>query len=160
MRARFFGRHLSFALACASLVGCMRPQLGSREQPVEVTHLQASFRSAEEGRLALTLEVENRDSRAGMVTLVTWELWIQGRFFATGQHATRQVLPLGGKAAVVLEVPLSFRGVPVEEGEMPLTVGLRGGVHVRFGGDEQRLPYEAVRRIVFCGAPSLGRSLE
>lgn len=151
-------RHLAFACACMALLGCPRQKVLSREQPVEVTHLQVDFHSAEEGRLELTLDVENRSSRAGVVTLLTWELWIQGRFFATGQKATRQVLPLGGKASVELKLPLAFRGLKVEDREAPLTVGVRGTLHVRFGGDEQRLPYETVRRIASRQAPSLDRA--
>lgn len=121
--------------------------------PVEVKEVSLSFAPPDQGELGLLLEVENRQPRAGTITLLGWELWLNGRYFAAGELVTSQLLPLGGRAQLSLALPFTLKDVSLTAGPKPLELGVRGGVRVSFAGALQRLPFESRRSVISQGAP-------
>ncbi|MHB8874041.1 MAG: hypothetical protein ACYC8T_10180 [Myxococcaceae bacterium] len=139
-----------------ALAGCrtVAPQVAPRG-PVEVTAIAASFTGADRGELGLTLEVENREAIAVVVSRVTWELWLGGRWFAAGTQGVGTELSAGERRVIELTMPLAFRRLEVRAEPANLDAAVRGGVDLSFGGLSNRLPFESTRRIVAQGAPVL-----
>jgi hypothetical protein len=143
---------LTFVSSCALL----RPPPEKRKQ-VEVTELSASFPGSDRGELKMTLDVEGRAPRPGEVVAVWWEVWLRGRWFASGTQALAHPLPrLGDSGPLALRLPVVFRRLTVVPGPTPLQIAVRGWLVSKRDGAEERMPFEAVRKIVSEGAPTVG----
>jgi hypothetical protein len=133
---------------------CAAPLLrqASAQEPVTVQDVQVSFVSENRAQFRLALDVSNDERGAGQVRQLDWELWLQGRWFAAGTRTMSDALP-HGRDAISVELPVVFRRMPLQQGAVPLEVGVRGALEVELGGSDVRLPFQRTLSIVSQGAP-------
>jgi hypothetical protein len=96
--------------------------------------------------------VSNDERGSGQVQRLDWELWLQGRWFAAGTRAMNEALP-HGRDALSVELPVVFRRMVVQQGAVPLEVGVRGALEVELAGSDVRLPFQRTLSVVSQGAP-------
>jgi hypothetical protein len=121
--------------------------------PVQVRSVGASFSSENHAELKLSLLVPNPTLVVGEAVQVSWELWLQGRWFAAGTRALHEPLPATQTRELSLSFPMAFRTLTVTREPTPLQVGVRGSIDARFGNEHRELSFEDGRRVVTDGAP-------
>ncbi len=117
---------LVLCAACATL----RPPPPPPPLPVEVEELELRFEGDNAGLLELSLSVLNPSTQAATASEVDWELWVEGRRFATGMQSVAVPVPPGERARVQLQIPLAFRRRTLVTELRPVELGVRGEVAV------------------------------
>jgi hypothetical protein len=154
-------RHLVPALWLAT-AGCsvLGLRLEQGEERVAVRQVDLKFRGQDQGELLLGLLVHSPGDAPAEATGLSWELWLEDRWFASGTQTVRDLAPAVARE-LSFSLPLAFRTLRTTEGLSPLRVRVRGEVTVRWSGLERRLAFDHRRVLEVSGAPQLrGRKLE
>jgi hypothetical protein len=135
MRAR------AVVLGLLLLAGCRgvpwRPE--AYETAVRAEALELRFAPDGTGQLALKLEVRNPSSDIALVTLVDFELAVDGRRLATGLQQVEVPLAGDGLAQQVeVSFPLVTEGAVGTASHLSHVVRLSGGVLLRYGPRTER----------------------
>lgn len=147
-------RTLVFLLAAVA-VGCPRPsQHPIPAERVRVERVQLDFVADDEARLSVELSVFNASQSPQQLADLQWELWLDGRPFASGVRAVSVSVAPSSWASVKWAVPLTFRSDVEGRATRRVTIGLRGSVHAYTGGFEERLKFQRLEARVVAGAPS------
>ena len=91
---------------------------------MEVQPLSLRFEEAEQGELRIPLRLTLQKTTS--FTAASWELWLDGRWFAAGTQALSVEAKRGEGTEVVLVCPLAFRRLPASPDVRPVEVGVRG----------------------------------
>jgi hypothetical protein len=137
-----------------SLAGCARlPFRPAPDVKAELVSVTAAFPTDETGEVALKLLLKNPGSTQASVLAVSWELWLDGRWFAAGTQGMNEALP-PGETTVDVQLPLSFLKTPMRKGPQLVRAAVRGRVLVLFEPEQRReVRFERVSRIVAQGVP-------
>src|SRR4051794_38541578 len=96
-------------LALALCAGCVRLPLRTESvDPAEVEALEPRPFTVDRGALGLKLRLHNPHDTQGTLRGVVWELWLEGRWFASGTQEVRGMLAGAGSRELELELPLVF----------------------------------------------------
>ncbi len=124
--------------------------------PIEVAALAADFPGPDHGEVRLTLDVDNPEGVDAEAKEVTWEVWLEGRWFAAGLLEVRAALPAHRRTLIALQLPVVFKRLEVRPEPASVEVAVRGAVDLKYGKGGARVPFEATRRILARGAPKMG----
>lgn len=136
------------------LAGCARlPFRPVPDVTAELVSVAASFPTDESGEVAVKLLLRNPGSTKATVLSVSWELWLEGRWFASGTQGMIEDLP-PGETALDVQLPLAFLKAPMRKGPQLVRAAVRGSVLVLFEQEQRReVRFERVSRIVTDGVP-------
>lgn len=118
----------------------------------ELVSVAASFPTDESGELAVKLLLRNPGSTQASVVAVSWELRLDGRWFASGTQGMSEALP-PGETTLDVQLPLAFLKTPIRTGPQLVRAAVRGSVLVSFEQERREVRFERVDRIVTEGVP-------
>jgi hypothetical protein len=154
VRRRATGLWVLLAGLCA--VGCFsflrNPQLEDRAR---VTALSLAFPEPGRGLLTVTLNARSPSAQPMPLVQLEWELWLEGRHFASGVRALEGAVLPEAQTELHLEAPLAFRVLPTEPKAARRAVALRGFVAVGEREEPLRLPFTHHETLEVTGAPVL-----
>jgi hypothetical protein len=155
--SRLRASELLAVLSTLALLSCRELQpIPTPEQPqVTLTSAAAHFPDANHGEFDVTLAVEDREGRMGIIESISWEIWLKNRWFAAGTQALTAPLPASGVATVSLKLPVAFRDVPVSTDRTRFDLGVRGSLSASYSGTSVRIPFAVAKRIEAIGVPIL-----
>jgi hypothetical protein len=112
---------------------------------VQVRAISASFASELRADFNVRFAVKSpRGEPPGTVSRVDWELWLQGRWFASGRQELAQPLTAAGTNEFEVTLTLVFRRPPESDEPIELPAGIRGLLFVRRDHSEDALPFEKI----------------
>lgn len=137
------------ALAAFSCKGAqLRPEPAQAVQLLSITPVYKSDGGAD---FAVVMSVADPRGQAGMVTRVSWRIWIQRRWFAQGEQVVSQLIAGGGATRLEVVLPLALRRTPGPAELVPIEVTIRGELSASIGGVEEALGFA---RTLVVNAPS------
>ncbi len=156
-----WGHRETLHMSRLTTVLCLAPALllffggcvtAGRARDVELKSMAASFTS-DRGVFKLSLDVENPQRDEAELRGVSWEVWLNGRWFASGTQALAIPLAALERRTVELALPVAFRRVTILPGPTSLEMAVRGKLRLEKGRNVRVLPFESSSRIVADGAP-------
>lgn len=140
--------------ACRTLAGAQSAEQAFPDTGVKLTHVGLAFPGETDGTLTLHLEVESPRGNAARIEALRFELFLEGRHFASG--ARRLGIPMQPSTVRDLEltVPLALPRQRMLQGERPLNVEVRGSLSVYEGGSPDPWLFAWKGRVVSDGAPA------
>lgn len=120
----------------------------------EVAAVQASFPNETHATFELRLRARNPTRQTAKIGSLSWELWLQGKWFAAGVQQLGESVSPGEVRELRVTLPLAFRPMPMTTEPTPLLVGLRGTLAARFGDASREWYFESGSRIVAQGGPA------
>ncbi|HME90167.1 MAG TPA: hypothetical protein VKE49_02005 [Myxococcaceae bacterium] len=142
-------------IASLVLAGCRTslPSGGRERQPVEVLGAAIAFTGENRAECKLQLAVQNPQTTGGSATRITWELWVQRRWFAEGDQYFYQPLLPAGPTQFELALPIALRRAPASPGTVEVDVWIRGKLTTSLGGSEDQVPFERMLRAKAPASP-------
>lgn len=149
----------------ASLVlaaGCRAslPSGGRPREPVEVLAVSIAFTGENRAECKLKLAVQNHEPAGGSATRLSWELWVQRRWFAEGEQSFYQPLLPAGATQFELALPIALRRAPASPGTVEVDAWVRGQLTASFGSSEDQIPFEKMLRAKAPASPLWQVTLE
>lgn len=149
---------LLLLLACAACIPIPRsPEVKRDTDEAHVSALALAFPAEGEGLAKVELLIPGREDEAGEVGDLVWELWLEGRPFASGVVRPDLKLPVGQWAKAQLELPLLYRAWSWSPHPRSLRVRFKGRLVRRFGLDAPATFLDERRTVVADGAPLFDR---
>ena len=136
-------------LACA----CRSVRADGVPDPVAVSGLKVNEASIDRADFGLTLVVKNPHRWAGTLRAVTWELWLGGRWFATGTQELSGPLPGNGNLPLSLTLQTAFKRRGTSRGPDTVDARVRGNVRVDFPLGPEELTFGKSATVSTLGAP-------
>ena len=142
--ARLWGKGIW--LACALAASCRTALLlgDPVNGPVQVRAISASFAGDLRADFTVRFAVKSPRGGPGTVSRLDWELWLQGRWFASGRQELAQPIAAAGTSEFEVTLPLVFRRPPESDEQLELPAGIRGFLYVSRDHSEDALPFEKI----------------
>lgn len=151
---RLLGRLAILAVMLSQ--GCLRGVApDGAEDQVSVESVDVRLEPGERGELVLGVSLPRAPSGPTAITGIQWELWLDDRWFATGDNVLPEPLPVEGSAhGAQLTMPFVFRRASPSNGvAREVGAGVRGYLLLQVDGDTRRWPFQDRRRVRVANAP-------
>lgn len=142
-------------LAVGLFTGCavQRVIVPVAESFVEVPALKLEFSENSQARLQADLQLTNPQNKPGRIIECQWDLYVEGRHFASGIEALGKDVPASASAHVALNLPIEFRNLSLQPRERKVVVTFRGMVVLRWDDSELALSFMKTTLDAVVGAP-------
>lgn len=127
---------------------------------MEVLGLAIAFTGENRAECKLKLSVQNQEPADGSATRLSWELWVQRRWFAEGEQTFYQPLLPAGATQFELSLPIALRRTPASPGTVEVDAWVRGQLTATFGSSEDQIPFERMLRARAPASPLWEVTLE
>jgi hypothetical protein len=134
-------------LLCAMVASCRTPSLRDQAAPVQIRAVSASYPGETHADFTVRFAFRSPKGRPGTASRLDWELWLQGRWFASGRQELTQSLAAADINEFDVTLPLAFRRPAESEEAAELPAGIRGLLYVRWDHSEDPLPFEQILRV-------------